>query len=135
MSISISKIPRSEIVYPDSDGKPMADNTLQFRWIVTIKEGLEWVYRDRPDVFVAGDLFWYPVQGRPEICQAPDALVAFGRPKGDEAHTSSGTKAGIAPRSFSRSSHPTTGSRDGAKARVLRRYGVEEYYIYDPDEI
>ena len=56
MSVSISKIPRSEIVYPDSDGKPMADNILQFRWIVTIKEDLERVYREQPDVFVAGDL-------------------------------------------------------------------------------
>ncbi len=56
MSVSTSKILRMEIVYPDSDGKPMADNTLQFRWIVTIKEGLERVYRERPDVFVAGDL-------------------------------------------------------------------------------
>ena len=30
-----------EIIYPDSDGQPMADNTKQFRWIVTIKENLE----------------------------------------------------------------------------------------------
>ena len=51
MSVSISKILRTEIVYPDSDGKPMADNTLQFRWIVTIKEGLEWVSQDQPKVF------------------------------------------------------------------------------------
>jgi hypothetical protein len=26
-----------DIIYPDSDGKPMADNTQQFRWITTIK--------------------------------------------------------------------------------------------------
>ena len=25
------------IIYPDSDGQPIADNTKQFRWIVTIK--------------------------------------------------------------------------------------------------
>ena len=29
------------LIYPDSDGQPMADNTLQFRWIVLIKENLE----------------------------------------------------------------------------------------------
>lgn len=34
------------IVYPDSDGQPMADNTLQFEWIVTIKENLERVFTD-----------------------------------------------------------------------------------------
>ena len=29
------------ILYPDSDGKPMADNTKQFRWIDTLVGGLE----------------------------------------------------------------------------------------------
>jgi hypothetical protein len=41
MSVTIPGATRTKIVYPDSDGKPMADNTLQFRWIVTIKEGLD----------------------------------------------------------------------------------------------
>ena len=68
MSVSIPKQVRSGIVYPETDGKPMAENTLQFEWIVTIKEGLETVFRDRAEVFVAGDLFWYPVEGRPDIC-------------------------------------------------------------------
>ena len=77
--MSVSTIRRPVIVYPDSDGKPRADNTLQFRWIGTIKEGLERVFHDRPNVFVAGDLLWYPVEGRPDICTAPDALVALSR--------------------------------------------------------
>ncbi len=72
MSVLTPPAARPQIIYPDSDGQPMAENTLQFRWIVTIKEGLERVYRHRPDVFVAGDLLWYPVVGHPEICQAPD---------------------------------------------------------------
>ena len=50
------------IFYPDSDGKRMADNTLQFRWIVTIKEGAEALFRQDPNVFVAGDLLWYAVE-------------------------------------------------------------------------
>jgi Uma2 family endonuclease len=73
----------SEIIYPDGDGQPMADNTKQFRWIVTIKENLDLLFAENPDVFVAGDLLWYPVQGRPNIRVAPDILVAFDRPKGD----------------------------------------------------
>jgi hypothetical protein len=28
-------------LYPSSDGKPMADNTQQYRWLVLIKENLE----------------------------------------------------------------------------------------------
>ena len=72
-----------EIVYPDSDGQPMADNTKQFRWIVLIKENLEYLFVENEAVFVAGDLLWYPIEGRPDIRVAPDVLVAFGRPKGD----------------------------------------------------
>jgi hypothetical protein len=82
MSAVTSTQPRSKIVYPDTDGEPIAENTLQFQWIVTIKEGLEAVFLDRPDVFVAGDLFWYPVEGDPATRTASDALVVFGRPKG-----------------------------------------------------
>jgi hypothetical protein len=77
-----ARLKPSEPKYPDSDGKPMSDNTLQFKWIVTIKEGLEALFRDREDVFVAGDLLWYPVLGDPKIRTGPDVLVAFGRPKG-----------------------------------------------------
>ena len=38
MSIAITPSRRPEIEYPDSDGQPMSDNTLQFEWIVTIKD-------------------------------------------------------------------------------------------------
>lgn len=31
-------------LYPSSDGKPMADNTWQYRWIVLIKENLELIF-------------------------------------------------------------------------------------------
>jgi hypothetical protein len=69
--------------YPDSDGQPIAANTLQFEWITSIKGGLDAMFRDRPDVvFVTGDLFWYPTEGQNTTCTAPDALVVIGRPKG-----------------------------------------------------
>lgn len=71
------------IRYPDSDGQLMADNTQQFQWIVTIKENLEILFAAQSDVFVAGDLLWYPVEGNNRLCQAPDVMVVLGRPKGD----------------------------------------------------
>jgi hypothetical protein len=70
------------IVYPDSDGLPMSDNTLQFQWITTLVGGLDSSFREDPDVFVAGDLLWYPIEGDNKTRTAPDALVVFGRPKG-----------------------------------------------------
>jgi len=136
MSILVPTSTRPEIVYPDSDGKLMADNTLQFRWIVTIKEGLERVYRERPDVFVAGDLLWYPVEGHPEISAAPDAMVAFGRPKGYRGSYKQWEEGGIAPQVvfevLSPNNRPIEMER---KLFFYEQYGVEEYYIYDPDYV
>jgi Uma2 family endonuclease len=71
-----------DLLFPDSDGKPMADNTEQFRWIVMIKENLEILFKDDPMVFIAGDLLWYPVQSTAVPGMAPDVMVVFGRPKG-----------------------------------------------------
>jgi len=32
---------KPKVDYPDSDGQPMADNTVQFRWIQTLQGGLD----------------------------------------------------------------------------------------------
>lgn len=114
----------------------MAENTVQFRWIVTIKEGLEKVFRDRPDVFIAGDLLWYPVEGQPETRQAPDAMVVFGRPKGDRGSYMQWVEGGIAPHVVFEILSP--GNRYRFKQAIKKfdfyqRYGVEEYYVYDPE--
>ncbi len=134
MSISTSLSPKNRIVYPEDDGEPMAENTVQFRWIVTVKEGLERVFRDRPDVFVAGDLLWYPVEGHPEIRQAPDAMVAFGRPKGDRGSYMQWVEGGVAPQVvFEILSPGNRFTQMIKKFDFYQRYGVEEYYIYDPE--
>ena len=125
---------KEEIVYPESDGKPMADNTKQFRWIVTIKEGLEALFAQRDDVFVAGDLLWYPVEGHPEIRQAPDVMVAFGRPKGDRGSYRQWEEGDVPPQVvFEILSPGNTASEMRRKFHFYNRYGVQEYYIYDPD--
>jgi Uma2 family endonuclease len=134
--MSILTVPpsRPPIIYPDSDGKPMAENTLQYQWIVKITGGLEYLFADDPNVFVAGDLFWYPVMGQPGICLAPDTMVAFGRPKGHRGSYQQWQEGGIAPQVVFEVLSP--GNRFGemsAKFDFYRRYGVEEYYLYDPD--
>ena len=124
----------TEIIYPESDGQPMADNTKQFRWIVTIKENLEILFADQPDVFVAGDLLWYPVQGNNRLRQAPDAMVVFGRPKGDRGSYQQWKENNIAPQVVFEILSPGN-TKDEMKRKLLFyiRHGVDEYYEYDPD--
>jgi len=136
MSTLISTPTRSGVVYPESDGQPIAENTLQFRWIVTIKEGLEAVFRDRQDVFIAGDLFWYPVEGDPKIRVAPDVMIVFGRPKRDRRSYLQWEEGGIAPQVIFEILSP--GNRTWEMEQKLlfyERYGVQEYYVYDPEMI
>jgi Uma2 family endonuclease len=126
---------RPEIVYPDSDGLAMSENTRQYRWITTIVGGLETLYRDDPNVFVAGDLLWYPVQGDNKTRIAPDAMVVFGRPKGDRGSYKQWEEDGIAPQVVFEILSP--GNRALEMTRTFHFYqghDVEEYYAYDPDD-
>lgn len=127
--------PLSEVIYPERDGQPIADNTKQFRWIVTIKEGLEWLFKDDPNVFVAGDLLWYPQEGNNAICTAPDAMVVFGRPSCDRGSYQQWKENNIAPQVvFEVRSPGNTQTEMNKKLVFYDRYGVEEYYLYDPEQ-
>lgn len=121
------------IIYPDSDGQPMADNTQQFCWIVLIKENLDGIFADDEKVFVAWDLLWYPVEGHPDIRVAPDVLVVFGRPKGDRGLYRQRQEGNVAPQVvFEILSPGNTLKEMSRKLLFYNRYGVEEYHIYDP---
>jgi Uma2 family endonuclease len=119
--------------YPESDGQPMAENTIQFRWIVLIKEGLEILFATALDVF--GDLLWYPVKGNRDIKCAPDAMVVFGRPKGDRGSYVQHREGNVAPQVVFEILSPGNKSAEMEKKfDFYQKYGVEEYYIYDPSK-
>lgn len=125
---------RPDIEYPDSDGQPMAENTLQFQWIVAITGSISRIFRNDSNVFVAGDLLWYPVEGNNKLRIAPDTLVAFGRPKGHRGSYRQWVEHNIAPQVVFEVLSP--GNRLAEMTRKFKfyeSYGVEEYYIIDPD--
>jgi Uma2 family endonuclease len=128
------------LLYPDSDGKPMAENTEQYRWIVILKENLEILFASAVDVFIAADLLWYPIQveSPPAPREAPDVMVIFGRPKGRRGSYQQWREDNIPPQVVFEILSPSNKTRRGEdemeeKLAFYQRYGVEEYYIYDPD--
>jgi Uma2 family endonuclease len=133
---TFSQIDQEDLLFPDSDGKPMSDNTEQFRWIVTIKENLEILFADQPDVFIAGDLLWYPVRSTLVPGTAPDAMVIFGRPKGRRGSYKQWQEDNIAPQVvFEILSPSNTVAEMERKREFYETYGVEEYYQYDPGRL
>jgi Uma2 family endonuclease len=130
-----SRSPVAPLLYPESDGQPMADNTKQARWIFVFFGGLLALFRARADVFVAADLFWYPVEGEPQIRSAPDVLVVFGRPKGDRGSYKQWEEENV-PMTvvFEVLSPSNSVSEMIEKHAFYDEHGVEEYYLYDPDK-
>jgi Uma2 family endonuclease len=125
--------PATDVVYPESDGKPMADNTQQFRWILVIEQNIDWLFLADPNVFVSGDLLWYPVEGNNSLSAAPDTMVVFGRPKGHRGSYQQWQEDNIAPQVVFEILSPSNTRREmDRKLLFYNNYGVEEYYLYDP---
>lgn len=124
----------TKIVYPESDGQPIADNTKQLEYIVYLYDNLCALFAGRDDVFVAVDLLWYPVEYHPEIRSAPDVFVVFGRPKGHRRSYKQWEEDNIPPHVVFEILSPSNYFRPLLeKFRFYDRYGVQEYYQYDPE--
>jgi Uma2 family endonuclease len=132
--MSVNTLTPAEVFYPYSDGKPMAESTRQQDWIFKLIGNLRILFRDRDDVFVAGDQFWYPVKDHPEIVQAPDAYVVFGRPKGHRPSYKQ-WEEGDVPMTvvFEVLSPSNTTSEMADKLEWYSEHRVEEYYVVDPE--
>jgi hypothetical protein len=121
-----------EVYYPDTDGQPMADNTIQWDWMVMIVGELRQQFAGQT-VFVAGNLFWYPVQGRPDVVAAPDALVAFGRPPGDRRSYQQWKEGNVPPQVvFEVLSLSNSDDEMADKLEFYERHGADEYFVIDP---
>nr|NCS22691.1 Uma2 family endonuclease [Microcystis aeruginosa G11-06] len=124
-----------QLFYPDSDGKPMSDNTVQYRWIVRLVANLKYLFKGQT-VFVAGDLLWYPQQVivPPAPRQAPDAMVVFGRPPGERGSYKQWEEDNIAPQVVFEILSPSNSAREMLKKQSFyREHGVLEMFFYDPD--
>lgn len=124
----------SDLLYPDSDGKPMAENTEQYRWIVLIKENLEILFANNNNILIVGDLLWYPVRSQLIAPTAPDVMVVFGRPKGKRRSYRQWQEDNISPQVVFEILSPSNDAKEmDRKLEFYDTYGVEEYYLYDPE--
>ncbi len=121
------------IHYPSSDGKPMAENDAQRDAIMYGIGALTRHFRDRPDVYVSGDLLIYYEEGNPRVSIAPDVFVVFGvEDRGRPNYKLWEERR--APAFVLEVASPSTWRDDlGRKRSVYARLGVREYWQYDPD--
>jgi len=110
----------------------MADNTKQGRWITVLYGNLSALYHDRADVFVAADNLWYPVKDDPDLRNAPDVYVVFGRPKGDRSSYLQWEEDDVPLTVVFEILSPNNTYKEMIdKFLFYEEHGVEEYYVYD----
>ena len=121
------------IVYPESDGKPMAETDRHRRLIMDFILMLEDHFRDSNDVYVSGDLLIYYEEGNIYKSVAPDVFVVFGVSKKDR-RTYRTWEEGQTPDFVLEAASPSTYRKDITDKKELYAsiLGVREYYIYDP---
>ena len=124
--------PRRKIEYPDSDGKPMAESDFQRKPLSYAVEALTYFFRDRPGVYVSGNMLVYYEEGSPEMSVAPDVFVVIGVSK-QERRSYFVWKEGKAPDFVIEITSRSTRAEDqGAKRGTYAYLGVREYFQYDP---
>ena len=125
-------LPHAAIDYPESDGKPLAENDPQLHAIHYAFGALLLYYRERADVYVSGDLLIYYEEGNPRVSVAPDVFVVFGvedRMRGNYKVW----EEGKGPDFVLEVASPNTWREDvGPKRTTYARLGVREYFLFDP---
>ena len=125
-------VPPFGLVFPDSDGQPMAENTRQYEAIVTLKGNIE-AFAPRT-AFVAGDHLIYVDAQNPAARQAPDVYVAFDRPRGHRGSYKVWEEGNIFPQVIFEVLGPSnTAAEMRGKRRFYFNWGAEEYYEFDPE--
>ncbi len=121
------------VVYPESDGKPMAESDRHRKLMVDFILMLEDHFKDVNDVYISGNLLMYYEEGNIYKSVFPDVFVVFGVSKKDR-RTYRTWEEGHTPDFVLEVASPSTYNKDITDKKELYAsvLGVREYYIYDP---
>ena len=122
------------VIYPESDGKPMAETDFHRDLMIDIIDRLNNHFKERSDVYVSGNLLLYYEKGNQKKSVAPDAFVVFGVEK-KKRRTYLLWEEGKGPdfvlEVVSRKTYrQDLGKKKDLYASVIK---VKEYYLFDPD--
>ena len=124
---------KTTVVYPDSDGQPMAESDPARDYLIYAVEALNIYFQNREDIYVSGNLFVYYRQGVPSAVVAPDVFVVFGVPKRKRMSYKVWQENYQVPSFVLEITSLTTQENDEKeKPRKYAEIGVQEYFQYDP---
>src|SRR3982750_604103 len=121
-----------DVYYPESDGQPMAETDLHLDEMYDLIHALRRRYRDVPDVYVTGNLFFYYLKGDPRSVVAPDVFLVYGVPKRKRRTYKLWEEGRVPSRVMELTSDSTKGEDLSKKKLCYESLGVEEYFLHDP---
>ena len=120
-------------LYPESDGKPMAETDLHIEAIIEMRSRFRNYYRDIPDIYISGNIMMYYEDGRPPKAVSPDILISFGVGK-KPRRTYKIWEEGKPPDFVVEFSSKGTVQNDlNHKMELYARLGIPEYFLCDVD--
>jgi Uma2 family endonuclease len=121
------------VVYPESDGLPMAEtDTHRDLMVQALIEPLKTFYHGRDDIYISGNLLLYYEEGQPRKSISPDVFVVFGIPAG-QRRIYKLWEEGRAPDVVFELTSKATYRQDLETKRFLyEQLGVSEYFLFDP---
>ncbi|MBR8835859.1 MAG: Uma2 family endonuclease [Stigonema ocellatum SAG 48.90 = DSM 106950] len=132
MTLSSNQL-KTEIIYPVSDGQPMAESDPARDYLIYSVEALDIYFQDRQDVYVSGNMFIYYKKGVPSAVVAPDVFVVFGVDKKKRLTYKLWQEEGKVPSFILEITSATTQENDETeKPLKYAALGVQEYFQYDP---
>ncbi len=127
----LEAVSKTDIIYPSSDGEPVAETYIHLYAILTTLEVLK-QYLSGQQATVLANQFMYYSQGLPRMRVAPDVMVIFNvEPGGRDNYKIWEEKA--VPQVIFEMTSPGTKSQDQEfKKTLYEQLGVKEYWLFDP---
>ena len=120
-------------IYPESDGKPMAETERHFRELLKNFNRIENHFAHIRDAYVLGDMMMYYEEGNPRKSISPDIFVAFGIGRKERRIYKiweEGKPPDFVLEFASRGTYRNDLTR---KVQLYAVIGIPEYFVYDVD--
>jgi Uma2 family endonuclease len=127
-----AEVHHAPIVYPDSDGAPVAETEVHVEELLSMREVLKHHFRNDHDVYVGANMFVYYEKGKPKAVFAPDVFVARGVDKAVRRTYRLWEEKQPPCFVLEISSDSTWLEDTGNKKALCARLGVREYFLFDP---
>ncbi len=127
----LETVTKTDIVYPSSDGEPVAETYIHLYAILTTLEVLK-QYLSGQQATVLANKFMYYSQGLPRMRVAPDVMVIFDVEPGGRDNYKIWEEKEVPQVIFEMTSPGTKNQDQEFKKTLYEQLGVKEYWLFDP---